>query len=114
LALSALPFSGEASAPQKTHPICIFSKHLQWLAVPEMIQAAKDLGFDGIDLTVRPGGHVEPAQVVTELPKVVKLIRKAGLEIPMITTSVIDPDDALTTPLLKTASALGIPYYRTG
>ena len=28
----------------------------------------KDLGYDGLDLTVRLGGHVEPAQVADAFP----------------------------------------------
>lgn len=112
LALSSLPFT--SSAANTDHKICIFSKHLQWLAVPEMIENTVALGFDGIDLTVRPGGHVEPAQVATELPRIIKLIRKAGLDVPMITTNIIDPDHELTPIILKTAGELKIPFYRTG
>jgi len=93
--------------------ICVFSKHLQWLPVAEIGRVAADLGFDGIDLTVRRGGHVEPERVVDDLPKAVETIRKAGLDVPMIVTDIIDPDDPLTEPLLKTAGQLGIKYYRT-
>ena len=40
--------------------LVMFSKHLGALSIPEAGQAIKGLGFDGVDLTVRPGGHVEP------------------------------------------------------
>jgi L-ribulose-5-phosphate 3-epimerase len=40
--------------------ICVFSKHLQWTDVKEAAAIARDIGFDGVDLTVRPGGHVLP------------------------------------------------------
>lgn len=94
--------------------ICIFSKHLEWLDYPQMAKMAADLGFDGIDLTVRPGGHVEPERVKTDLPRAVKTIRDAGLTVPMITTSIIDPEDPLTRNILETAGNLDIPVYRTG
>ena len=36
--------------------ISIFSKHLQWLDYKDMAKVLADLGFDGVDLTVRPPG----------------------------------------------------------
>jgi L-ribulose-5-phosphate 3-epimerase len=94
-------------------PICVFSKHLHWLPVSEIGRVAADLGFDGIDLTVRRSGHVEPDQAMRDLPKAVEMIRKAGLDVPMMVTDIIHPDDPLTEPILKTAGQLGIKYYRT-
>jgi L-ribulose-5-phosphate 3-epimerase len=94
--------------------ISIFSKNLHWLGYEEMADAVAKMGFDGIDLTVRPEGHVLPERVTTDLPKAVDIIRKAGLKVHMITTAINNPDDANTEPILKTAGSLGIPYYRMG
>ncbi|MBN2410618.1 TIM barrel protein [candidate division KSB1 bacterium] len=94
--------------------ICIFSKHLQWLDYDGMAKTAANIGFDGIDLTVRPRGHVLPGNVETDLPRAVEAVKKAGLEVPMITTNIQDADDPLTEKILKTASKLGIQYYRMG
>ncbi len=100
--------------PAKTDRlICIFSKHLQWLSIPEMAKAVADLGFDGIDLTVRKGGHIEPEIAAAELPKAIAQIRRAGLEVPMMVTNIIDPQHPLTEPILKAASQAGVKYYRT-
>src|SRR5215213_6799677 len=43
-------------------PIVMFSKHLAELAWADLGQAVRQAGFDGVDLTVRPGGHVLPAR----------------------------------------------------
>lgn len=94
--------------------LCIFSKHLQWLDYKGMARMAKNLGFEGVDLTVRPGGHVLPENVESDLPKAVEAIRNEGLEIPMITTRILDPDDTTTHSILKIAGKLGIKVYRTG
>ena len=94
--------------------ICIFSKHLQWLSLPEVAQTVLALGFKGVDLTVRKGGHVEPERVTDELPKAIAILRKAGLEVPMIVTDIVDADDPQSESLLKTAGQLGIQYYRMG
>lgn len=94
--------------------ICIFSKHLQWLDYAEMAEAAAELNFDGIDLTVRPGGHVLPDNVERDLPSAVKAVRSAGLDVLTMTTAINDPDDPATEKILGTASDLGIRFYRTG
>ncbi|UCC97110.1 MAG: TIM barrel protein [Phycisphaerales bacterium] len=79
-----------------------------------MAQTAAEVGFDGIDLTVRPGGHVEPERVRDDLPKAVRAIKEAGLDVPTITTAITDPRDKLTADILETASQSGIRYYRMG
>ena len=44
-----------------------------------MAAVANDLGFDGVDLSVRPGGHVEPDNVETDLPKAIEALADNGL-----------------------------------
>jgi sugar phosphate isomerase/epimerase len=95
-------------------PVCIFSKHLQFLGWEEMAKTAADLGFDGVDLTVRQGGHVEPERVKEDLPKVVEIVRKAGLQVPMITAGIADANSPHAEDILRAASALGIHRYRWG
>jgi len=106
------PFGGVADPD--AYKISVFSKHLHWLDYQGMAKALVDLGFDGADLTVRPGGHVLPEKVETDLPKAVEALAKEGKKVYMITTSVIDADDPLSEKVLKTASSLGIKHYRTG
>jgi sugar phosphate isomerase/epimerase len=79
-----------------------------------MATLTAEMGFDGIDLTVRPNGHVEPARVEEDLPKAVEAARKAGIQIPMITTAILSASDSLTDKVLKTAGLLGIKSYRMG
>ncbi|MFO7670879.1 MAG: sugar phosphate isomerase/epimerase family protein [Bacteroidales bacterium] len=94
--------------------ICIFSKHLHWLGFVEMARLASEIGFTGIDLTVRKGGHVLPENVKRDLPIAVEKIRAEGMEVPMITTEIIDSEDSLTRDILETAGKLGIGLYRPG
>jgi L-ribulose-5-phosphate 3-epimerase len=95
--------------------ISIFSKNLQWIEkYDEMAKVAADMGFDGIDLTVRPNGHVLPENVEKDLPRAMEAVTKAGLKIIMITTSIFDAENPLSEKVLKTASSLGIRHYRMG
>ena len=96
-------------------PVCIFSKHLQFLEdYGDMADAALEAGFDGVDLTVRPGGHVVPEKVEEDLPRAVEAVRKAGLDVDMMATAIMSAEDPLTEPVMSTASKLGIKYYRMG
>ncbi len=77
-----------------------------------MAQVVAALGYEGVDLTVRPGGHVEPARVEDDLPKASDIIRKAGLKLPMVTTAIRDATTPYAETVIKTCAALGIRLYR--
>jgi len=94
--------------------LCLFSKPVPQLNWKELAQNAKAAGFGGIDLTVRPQGHVLPERVETDLPKAVAAIRGEGLEVPMITTSLHSAGDRTARPIITTASKLSIPYLKPG
>ena len=94
--------------------ISIFSKHLQWLDYKEMAKVVAELGFDGVDLTVRPQGHVLPERVEEDLPKAVEAVTKAGKKVYMLTTAINNADDPVTEKIIKTAGSLGIHHYRMG
>jgi sugar phosphate isomerase/epimerase len=94
--------------------VAIFSKHLQFVQGAELAAAAAGLGFDGIDITVRKGGHVPPERVRQDLPPLVATIRQHGLEVPMITTDIVDADTPFAEEIVRTAAGLGIRSYRFG
>ncbi len=113
LAAGTLPFLSftSPSAAAALPPILVFSKHLQFLDYKEMAEKAKEIGFDGIDLTVRPGGHVLPERVKTDLPKAVEAIKKAGLQ-PLMMTTAVEEAKGTDETVLRTAAEQGIKYYR--
>ena len=78
-----------------------------------MAQTAANLGFDGVDLTVRPGGHVLPERVTIDLPKAVEAVRNVGLDVYMISTAIRSVNEPYTESILRTAGELEIPSYRT-
>ncbi|RTE53533.1 twin-arginine translocation signal domain-containing protein [Arenibacter aquaticus] len=92
----------------------LFSKHLQFLNYNDMSEVAAEMGFNGLDLTVRPKGHVLPSQVDEDLPKAVMAMKKYGLTPRMMTTNVVDVENKEHRTVLETASKLGITHYRTG
>src|SRR2546429_3475612 len=66
--------------------LCLFSKPLPGMDWRRLAQAAKSVGFGGIDLTVRPGGHVRPERAHEGPPQTVEAIREEGVGVPMVTT----------------------------
>lgn len=90
----------------------LFSKVLQFLSVEETCAVAKEMGFDGLDLTVRPKGHVFPEEVVTKLPVFVDSMKQHGLTPLMISSGVSDANSQTDQTVLKTAKSLGFNYYR--
>ncbi len=104
-------FSNYNSA--KNPEVHIFSKHLQFLNYKDMSEAAKEMGFDGIDLTVRPKGHVLPERVTTDLPKATEAMKSFGLIPKMFSSNVIDANNDIQRTVLKTAKNLGYEFYRT-
>lgn len=100
--------------PSSTQNIHLFSKHLQWLDYEGMSKVAKEIGFDGLDLTVRRKGHVLPENVEQDLPKAISAMERAGLKTEMITMNITNIKEPSTEKILKTASSLGIKTYRMG
>ena len=104
-----------ALASDKTvSPLCIFSKHLADLNYEELGKTAKELGFTGVDLTVRPKGHVLPERVAEDLPRAIETIKRHGLEVPMITTEITSASDPTCVPILRTAARLGVANFKPG
>ena len=97
-----------------TGKLCLFSKALPDMDWRRLAQAAKSVGFGGIDLTARRGGHVRPERAAEDLPKAVETIREEGLDVPMITTELTSAEDPAARPILSTAAKLSIPFFKPG
>lgn len=109
-----LPARSTALEPSFKGQVVFFSKHLPHLDYEPLARTVKTLGFAGVDLTVRPGGHVLPERAAEDLPKAAAAIRAAGLSLPMITTGLLSAADPTAKPILNTAGKLGIPFIKPG
>jgi sugar phosphate isomerase/epimerase len=103
-----------ARAAANRPALCLFSKHLPKLNYVDLARTVKQMGFDGVDLTVRAGGHVLPERAAEDLPRAVEAIRGQGLAVPMITTGLISASDPAARPTLATAGRLGVPFFKLG
>jgi L-ribulose-5-phosphate 3-epimerase len=112
--ISSPGFENIPPADPKKGMICAFSKLFQFLDFDQLSEVFAASGLDGIDLTVRPGGHVEPERVKTDLPKAVAAARKNGVQVYMMTSAITDAENKLNQDVLKAAADNGVKYYRTG
>jgi L-ribulose-5-phosphate 3-epimerase len=85
----------------------LFTDNLQSLTVAALCAEAKKRGFDGLDLTLRPGGHVEPAGAETGLAEAKRAADEAGMTIPMVTTAVTDADSPHAEQVFASAAHYG-------
>lgn len=111
--LPRLAFSKQKDVRQKpANKICAFIKFIQEMPYKQLAETVAELGFDGIEATVRDGGHVLPERVEEDLPKLVDALKTCGLEITVMASSVNSLDQPHTKKVLRTASALGVKRYR--
>ncbi|MDP6447596.1 MAG: hypothetical protein QF805_27615, partial [Pirellulaceae bacterium] len=104
----------QRQADDKRNRICAFIKFVQDLPYDELAERIAEMGFDGIEATVRNGGHVLPERVEDDLPKLVEALEKHGLEISVMASNVNSVKQPLTEKVLRTAARLGVRTYRMG
>lgn len=102
-----------ATPSPKAPAFSLFTKHLVGLPYDQLAETVAGLGFKGVEAPVRKGGHVQPARVEEDLPKLVEAFKKCGVAITLMTTDIntVNADDR-TEKVLRTGAALGIPSYR--
>jgi L-ribulose-5-phosphate 3-epimerase len=110
--------SGMANTPNASkalkRPVCAFTKCLQFLTFDQIAEVLARNGFDGADITLRPGGQIEPENAKSELPKAVKALQKSGVSMPLMVTAITDTDNPVDVTLLQVAADAGVRHYRMG
>jgi sugar phosphate isomerase/epimerase len=105
---------GGAMRPRMTPAVCIYSKVLikvGYIDLPMIVQA---LGFDGVDLSVEPDGHVHPDNVDYNLMPALEACTGIGLDVPMLTTGLTKAQDKESQEVLGLATYIGVPFFRPG
>ena len=96
----------------KNRRFIAYGEPLERLDYRETADLVAELGFDGLEATVRPGGHVEPERVQDDLPRLVDALRDHDLELTMMASDINRVDQPHSETVLRTAASLKIPHYR--
>ena len=83
----------------------VFTKPWQSISTVELGNLVKDMGFDAIELPVRPGYQVEPENVAKGLPEAARQLADCGIEI----ASIAGPTDEGT---MAACAEAGVPIIR--
>ncbi len=103
----------KAAKSSERFTFCTFTKSLQHLDYDALAEKIAAIGFDGVEAPIRPGGHIEPAQVEDELPKMVAALKKRGLELTVMTSGINEVSaEQRTEAVLRTAAGLGVKRFR--
>ena len=91
----------------------MFTKHLQSMSVLDAGKTIKSLGFDGVELTVRPNGHILPQHVDDELPRAVDALRAIGVEVPALVVEIHNTREEYSAAVCRAAGRVGATVLRT-
>ena len=76
-------------------PLAVFTKPWKSLSLPDLARHIRSLGFEWIELPVRPGFQVEPETIERDLPAAVKLLREHGVRVLNVTANLPLDDERL-------------------
>jgi sugar phosphate isomerase/epimerase len=93
--------------------VACFIKSFQDWPLERLCREFAELGLDGLDLTVRKGGSIDPADVDQQLPEAIETAHKQGLKVLLITSDITDPD-ARAERVLAAAAKHGINRIKLG
>jgi sugar phosphate isomerase/epimerase len=103
------------SAPRRTAPmLCMYSGNMAKIHYAQIGDIAAQIGYEGIDLTVMIGGHVDPRITNVDLVRAFESVRGSNLEVPMITTAIDNPNEPTIYPVLYLTGHSQIPLFRLG
>ena len=91
----------------------MFTKHLSPLSIEEAARRVAEIGFEGLDLTLREGGHILPENAA-DLAGAAKTVRAMGLDIPMITTNVTEADGPYARDIFRAAAEANVRQIKLG
>ncbi|MDA7917702.1 sugar phosphate isomerase/epimerase [bacterium] len=111
LASAGAGLAAGQSRKKKSWPIVIFEKPIQTLDYDRMGEELSKMGVQGIEATIRRGGHIEAKDAESEVPGMVKSLAKNGQKA-LIATCNVNLANEENAKFLRILKANGITRYR--
>jgi L-ribulose-5-phosphate 3-epimerase len=105
---------GNGPKLRSTPAVCLYSQVLIKIPYDDLGPVLRDLGLDGCDLTVWPGGHVNPSDSSVDMMRSVEAITGVGLDVPVISTAYTSLADPTIRNVLGISGEMGVPLFRAG
>jgi len=104
----------QPSKPRTMPEVCLYSKLIVKVEYENLGMVLRDMGFDGCDLSVEPGGHVPPEQASADLMRAIEAVNGVGLDVPILSTSIVSAADPNGRQVMGIAGFMQIPLIRPG
>lgn len=98
---------------RSTPEVCIYTEQFQSLPIPEVCKIFKRIGAQGLDVTVRPGGHIKPEDARVQLLIAARVAREHELKIMMLTTGITAADRNAEN-ILAACQEIGVDRIKLG
>jgi L-ribulose-5-phosphate 3-epimerase len=108
------PKAGIVQGPRTAPMICGYSGNLANVPYPQLGLVAQQIGYEGVDLTVMEGGHVNPRIANVDLVRAIESVRGPGLEVPMISTNVTTMNDPNAYGVMAITGHTQVHLFRLG
>ena len=92
----------------------LFTDNLADLKIERVCREARQRGFDGLDLTLRPGGHVLPRNAETGLSHAHQVAMREKVEIPMASTAINGTDSPFARDVIAACAHYGVRQIKLG
>ena len=112
---AAAATAGPAATPRRLI-MDAYTRHLHWIrSADEIAEAAIELTCGGVNPTIQqPPGHINPANVATELPAFVKTMQKHGLRVKQVRGGNQTQVDPTVEAMVGTMGQVGVTHYWIG
>jgi sugar phosphate isomerase/epimerase len=92
----------------------LFTDNLADLTIEQTCRRVKAAGFDGLDLTLRPGGHVLPQDAEMGLSRATQIAEREGISISMASTAISDTSSPHAETIFASCAHYGIRKIKLG
>jgi L-ribulose-5-phosphate 3-epimerase len=100
--------------PRATPPLCLFSEALK-VDYNDMGGFLQMIGFDGVELSVQPGGHIPlEGDIDLHLERAIEAMTGSGIDVPVLSTTITSVQTKELRTIMGWGSEMGIPILSPG
>ncbi len=100
--------------PRATPALCVYSDDVK-IDYNDMGGLVQMMGFDGVELTIQPGGHIPlEGDIDLHLERAIEAMTGSGLDVPVLSTSITSVQTKELRTIMGWGSEMGVPLLSPG